>query len=130
MSSVNRSTTRTAAVRTGRLLSALGFAAVTATVVAVSGAGSAAAAPTGGNTCYFYRGSDNVVSVGPLHVGIADGNCDFVTFGRGFPGVGGHTGTFGIGNVYLGDGKWVVAEVDDVLGVAHHSSDTNHNMPF
>lgn len=110
-------------------LSTIGLTTLTAAGIAVAATGTASAAPSG-QTCYFYRGSDQVVSAGPLHAGMANGDCSFVTFGAGFPGANGHTGTIGLGNVRLPNGQWAVAELDDVLGVAHLLNTSGHNMPF
>ncbi|MGN0094854.1 MAG: hypothetical protein ACI38U_02215 [Corynebacterium sp.] len=116
--------------KTTRRAASLAVAATVAGGLAVAGTGSAAAAP-GGQTCYFHRGSDQVVSAGPFHAGIVNGDCSFVTFGNGFPGTNGNMGTIGLGNVRLPNGQWAVAEVDDVAGVAHLlSNDPSNNMPF
>lgn len=115
--------------RTKRRAASLAVAATVAGGLAVAGTGSAAAVPSG-QYCYFHRGSDQVVSAGPFHAGIANGDCSFVTFGNGFPGEGGHTGVIGIGNIQLPNGQWAVAEVDDVFGVAPVLADPGNNMPF
>lgn len=111
-------------------LAAVGVTALAAAGLAVATAGGANAATEYDQYCYFYRGSDQVLSIGPVHVGTATGDCSFVTFGAGFPGVNGHTGTIGVGHVYLGNGLWGVAEVDDLLGIAGRLADPGFNMPF
>lgn len=116
--------------KTKRRAASLAVAATVAGGLAVAGTGSAAAAPSG-QTCYFHRGSDHVVSAGPFHAGIVNGDCSFVTFGNGFPGKGGQVGTIGLGNVLLPNGQWAVAEVDDVFGIAPAlAGDPSNNMPF
>lgn len=107
------------------------IAASAAALSVVTLAPSANAAPVNdGVYCYFYRGSDQVVTVGPVHAGIATGDCSFVTFGRGFPGADGHTGTIGVLNVPLPGGEWFVIELEDSMGLAPASSDGRFNMPI
>lgn len=103
--------------------------AITSSLAAVT-TGTASAGTNGEWNCYFHRGSDRVVTAGALHVGLASGNCSHVTFGAGFPGSNGQTGTIGLGHVRLPNGEWAVAELEDVFGIAPALAAPGHNMPF